>query len=179
LQTGNTVNTTTQEIWEIRAGKNEFDKWKKERTDFILSFDGASKGNPGQAGGGGLIVKPNTEVMVRYAIGLGIATNNHVEAMALWQGLCQAISNGIRRLIIIGDSRMLIRAIAHSTKTQNAQLNNLLARICLLLQRFDSYQVFHVLRELNSEADEEANRGAKLEQGCMCANGQLTTVDLP
>jgi ribonuclease HI len=107
-----------------------------------LSFDGASKGNPGQAGGGGLFVKPNAEVKVRYAIGLGIATNNHVEAMALWQGLCQARSSGIRKLIIIGDSQMLIRAIAHSTKTQNAQLNNFLARIRLLLQRFDSYQVF-------------------------------------
>jgi hypothetical protein len=83
LQTGNTVNTTTQEIWEIRARKNEFDKWKKERTDCILSFDGASKGNPGQAGGGGLIVNPNEEVLVRYAIGLGIATNNHAEAMTL------------------------------------------------------------------------------------------------
>ena len=74
---------------------------------------------------------------------------------------------------------MLICAIAHSTKIQNAQLNNLLARIRLLLQRFDSYQVFHILRELNREEDEEANRGAKLEQGRMCANGQLTTVDLP
>lgn len=74
---------------------------------------------------------------------------------------------------------MLISAIARSTKTQNAQLNNLLARIRLLLQRFDSYQVFHVLRELNREADEEANRGTKLEQGCMWANGQLTMVDLP
>jgi hypothetical protein len=84
LQTGNTVTTTTQEIWEIRARKNEFDKWKKERSDCILSFDGASKGNPGRAGGGGLIIKPNAEVMVRYAIGLGIATNNHAEAMALW-----------------------------------------------------------------------------------------------
>ena len=74
---------------------------------------------------------------------------------------------------------MLIRAIAHSTKTQNAQLNNLLARKRLLLQRLDSYQVFHILRELNREADEEANRGAKMEQGHMCANGQLITVDLP
>jgi hypothetical protein len=73
---------------------------------------------------------------------------------------------------------MLIHAIAHSTKTQNAQLNNFLARIRLLLQRFDSYQVFHVLRELDREVN-EANRGAKLEQGHMWENGQLTMVDIP
>jgi ribonuclease HI len=124
-------------------------------------------------------VKPNAEVMVRYAIGLGIATNNHAEAMALWQGLCQARSNGIRNLIIIGDSRLLICAIARSTETQSAQLNNLLARIRLLLKDLDSFQVFHVLRELNKDADEEANRGVVLAQGSMIINGQLSTVDLP
>jgi ribonuclease HI len=134
LQIGNTAKTTTQEHWEIRTGRREFDNWKNERKTHILSFDRASKVNPGQAGGGGIIVKPNAKVMVRYAIVLGIDTNNHAEGMALWQGLCQARSNGIRNLIIIGDSRMLISAIARSTKTQSAQLNNLLARIHLLLK---------------------------------------------
>jgi hypothetical protein len=77
----------------------------KERENcYILSFDGASKGNPGQAGGGGLIEKPNAGILLRYAIGLGTASNNHVEAMALWQGLCHAQNIGIRDLIIIGDS---------------------------------------------------------------------------
>jgi ribonuclease HI len=124
-------------------------------------------------------VKPNAEVMVRYAIVLGIDTNNHAEAMTLWQGLCQARSNGIRNLIIIGDSRMLISAIARSTKNQGAKLNNLLARIRLLLQGLDSLQVFHVLWELNKDADEEANRGAVLAQGRMIINDQHSMVDLP
>ena len=73
---------------------------------------------------------------------------------------------------------MLISAIIRSSKTQSAQLNNLLARIRLLLKRLDSYQVFHVLRELNKEADEEANKGALLEQGRMNTNDQLSTVEL-
>jgi len=112
-----------------------------------------------------MIVSPNVEVMVWYTIGLSIATNNYAEAMALWQGLSQARRNGIRNLIIIGDSRMLISAIIRSSKNQNAQLNNLLDRIHLLLKRLNSYQLVHVLRELNNEADEEANRGALLAPG--------------
>ena len=124
-------------------------------------------------------MKPNAEVMVRYAIVLGIDTNNHAEAMTLWQGLCQARSNGIRNLIIIGDSRMLISAIARSTKNQGEKLNNFLARIRLLLQGLDSLQVFHVLWELNKDADEEANRGVVLAQGRMIINDQFSTVDLP
>jgi ribonuclease HI len=175
---GNAI-ATSQEQWEIRKEKGDFDNWKRERECYILSFDGASKGNPGQAGGGGIIEKPNAEVMVRYAFGLGIASNNHAEAMALWQGLCHSQSNGIRNLVIIGDSRLLIRAIALSKETQSAKLNNLLARIRLLLRGFDSFQVFHVLRELNQAADEEANRGAALAQGQMVVNDQHSTVDLP
>jgi hypothetical protein len=70
-QIGSKAKATTQEHWEIRTEKSEFDNWKRERKIHILSFDGASKGNPGQAGGGGIIVKPNAEVMVRYAIWSG------------------------------------------------------------------------------------------------------------
>ena len=117
---GDKASITPPEHWEIRKGKGDFDKWKKERDCYILSFDGASKGNPGQAGGGGIIEKPNAEILVRYAVGLGIASNNQAEAMALWQGLCHSQSNGIRDLVIIGDSRLLIRAIALSKEIQNA-----------------------------------------------------------
>jgi hypothetical protein len=143
-QNGSTANTPRQEDWEIRKGKQEFVKWKKERKAYILSFDGASKGNPGQAGGGGTIESPNAETMVRYALGLGIDTNNSAEAMALWQGLCQASKHGIQNLIIVGDSRLIIRAIIHCSKNQSAKLNNLLDKIRLLLRSFTSYKLFHV-----------------------------------
>ena len=74
---------------------------------------------------------------------------------------------------------MLISAIARSTKNQGEKLNNFLARIRLLLQGLDSLQVFHVLWELNKDADEEANRGAVLAQGRMIINDQHSMVDLP
>jgi hypothetical protein len=125
-QKGSIDSTTHQEEWEIRTGKEEFDNWKKERKAYILSFDGASKGNPGQAGGGGILESPNAETLLRYALGLGTATNNCAEAMALWQGLRQANKQGIRNLVIIGDSRIIIKAIIQPSKNKNAQLNNLL-----------------------------------------------------
>jgi ribonuclease HI len=114
---------------------------EERKEGLYLSFDGASKGNPGQAGGGGTIESPNAETLVRYALGLGIATNNCAEAMALWQGLCQASKQGIQNLIIIGDSQMIISAIIRSSKNQSAQLNNLLDRIRLLLRSFRLIQV--------------------------------------
>ena len=176
---GGKAPPTPQAHWELRIGATEFVNWKRERKAFVLSFDGASKGNPGQAGGGGIIEKPSVEVLMRYAIGLGIASNNYAEAMALWQGLGHAHSMGIRDLVIIGDSRLLIQAIILPKNTKNAKLNNLIDRIRLLLRGLHSFQIFHVLRALNKDADVEANRGVELAMGNTLANGILSKVDLP
>ena len=66
-----------------------------------------------------------------------------------------------------------------SKATQNAKLNNLLARIRLLLRGLDSFQIFHVLRALNQNADIEANKGVELAAGHTLVNEHQSTVDLP
>ena len=68
--------------------------------------------------------------------------------------------------------------INHS-KTQNIMLNNLLDKIRLLLRNFKSYKLYHVLRDLNGEADKEANRGALLEAGVLTVNEEIETMELP
>jgi hypothetical protein len=76
-----------QESWEIRKSGNEFAIWKSNIKTPILFSDGASKGNLGQAGGGGIIEDLKEDTVTQYAIGLGIESNNRAEALALWQGL--------------------------------------------------------------------------------------------
>jgi hypothetical protein len=85
IQSPNGINVSTpnQEEWEIRKGKQDFEKWKTNRNVHILSFDGASKGNSGLGGGGGIIENPAEETTINYALGLGIETNNRAEALAL------------------------------------------------------------------------------------------------
>ena len=46
------------EVWELRMDKTQFEIWLKERKIFKLFFGGASKGNPGAAGGGGIFRNP-------------------------------------------------------------------------------------------------------------------------
>jgi ribonuclease HI len=72
--------------------KSALEEWKSSLNTSILSFDGASKDNPGKAGGGGVIRDPTGNIVIRYAWGLGIEPNNKAEALALWQGLTQALS---------------------------------------------------------------------------------------
>jgi ribonuclease HI len=168
-----------KEDWEIRKSEKDFASWKSEINTPILFFDGASKGNPGQAGGGGIIENLTEATATRFAMGLGIESNNRAEALALWQGLHQANKLRIQELTIIGDSRIIIQAIINHSKTQSIILNNLLDKIHLLLRNFKSYKFFHVLRDLNGEADKEANRGALLEAGVLTVNEMIESVELP
>jgi len=116
---------------------------------------------------------------MRFAMGLGIESNKRAEALALWQGLHQANKLRIQELTIIGDSRIIIQAIINHSKTQSITLNNLLDKIHLLLRNFKSYKFYHVLRDLNGEADKEANRGALLEAGVLTVNEVIESVELP
>jgi hypothetical protein len=54
-----THHNSHQQEWEIRMEEKEFKEWKRKENKYILFFDGASKGNPGVAGEGGMLVGPN------------------------------------------------------------------------------------------------------------------------
>ena len=47
--------------------KSQFENWLRERKIFKLFFDGASKGNPGKAGGGGVVVNHTGKVEIEFA----------------------------------------------------------------------------------------------------------------
>ena len=65
----------------------------------------------------------------KFAWGLGIDTNNMAEALALWQGLRIAEDLGITELIVIGDSRVVIRALAENLLQTQLGLRHLLRKI--------------------------------------------------
>ena len=71
-------------VWEIRKEPGEFRDWRKKLNMNSLFFDGASKGNPGEAGGGGVLHDPEDNLLLKYSWGLGTETNNMAEALALW-----------------------------------------------------------------------------------------------
>lgn len=98
--------------WEVRLDEQEFLKWRSTLNDFFLFFDGASKGNSGQARGGGVILSPHNSFLSSFSWGLGVDSNNKAEAMALWQGLTQAQDRGITSISVFGDSRIIIKAMS-------------------------------------------------------------------
>lgn len=76
-----------------------------------LNFNGASKGNPGQAGLGGIFRDSRENTRWVYAEWGGEMTNNESELWALHQGLRIAVRYGYMNLEIKGDSQITIEML--------------------------------------------------------------------
>jgi ribonuclease HI len=157
--------------WEIRLDPSTFTMWCKSLQRHSLFFDEASKGNPGEAGGGGVIIDREEIKVLSYSWGIDKNTNNIVEALALWQGLSQAQIMNITDLNVFGDSRIIIQALSSKNLTSDTRLGQFLKKIKILMTTFQSIQLFHIRWELNGEVDKNANKITQLSKGVLSLDG--------
>jgi ribonuclease HI len=127
---------------------------------WILNSDGAAKGNPGPAGAGAFLRDGQGRTMAEIGRFLGQATNNEAEYQGLIIGLEEALRLGCQRLHIRMDSELIVRQILGAYRVKNERLKLLFDRVTALLQRLEAYDIVHVRRELNAEADALASRAA-------------------
>ncbi|VFQ61266.1 unnamed protein product [Cuscuta campestris] len=130
-----------------------------------LEFDGASKGNPGQAGAGAVLRADDGSLTIKLREGLGVATNNVAEYRAIILGLRCALSKGFTRIRAQGDSKLVCMQIQGLWKVKNENISTLYEQAKQLKDRFHSFQLVHVLRDSNAEADEQANLAIHLADG--------------
>lgn len=131
----------------------------------ILEFDGASKGNPGQAGAGAVLRAVNGSLICKLREGLGIATNNVAEYRAMILGLRNALQRGCKDIQVQGDSKLVCMQVQGLWKVKNQNMSDLCDEAKKLKDKFESFQINHVLRGLNSEADAQANLAISLAEG--------------
>ncbi|XP_042969781.1 uncharacterized protein LOC122302545 isoform X1 [Carya illinoinensis] len=131
----------------------------------ILQFDGASKGNPGQAGAGAVLRAEDGSMVCRLSEGVGIATNNVAEYRAVILGLKHALKKGYKYIRVQGDSKLVCMQIQGLWKTKNQNMADLCKEAKELKDKFLSFQINHIVRELNSEADTQANLAVDLMDG--------------
>ncbi|CAL0312960.1 unnamed protein product [Lupinus luteus] len=131
----------------------------------LLEFDGASKGNPGKAGAGAILRASDGSLICRLREGVGIATCNAAEYRAMILGMRCALQKGFNDIRIKGDSKLVCMQISGSWKVKNENLSTLYKVAKELKDNFLSFQINHVLRNFNSDADAQANLAINLADG--------------
>jgi ribonuclease HI len=122
-----------------------------------LYCDGASRGNPGLAGVGVVVLDPFGAVREEQREFLGQATNNVAEYRGLLLGLTRARDLGVKKIRVFSDSELLVRQINGSYRVKQPHLLVLWQEVQRELQQFKAFEVIHVPRELNRQADRLAN----------------------
>jgi ribonuclease HI len=124
----------------------------------LIYIDGASRGNPGEAGFG--IHVSDAKGAERAALYgyLGRASNNVAEYQALIHALRWALRQGERRVAVFSDSELVVRQVEGRYKVKHPDMIPLHREATSLLRRFEAASVTHVRREQNKDADRLANQ---------------------
>ncbi len=140
------------------------DDWKDAAGLLRGYFDGASRGNPGEAGAGALLLDERGRPLWTCAAPLGKKTNNEAEYMALLLLLEEADRRGTGAAIA-GDSQLVVNQVTGRWKIREPRLRELADRAIDLLKKTGSTLEW-VPREENAAADRLSNEaldGAKGE----------------
>jgi ribonuclease HI len=121
-----------------------------------LYFDGASRGNPGPAAIGWVLVSGDG-IVTEEGARIGRETNNCAEYEALIAGLEAAADYGFEAVAIRGDSELIVRQVRGEYDVNDLDLRERRVRVRELLESFDTWSIEHVPREINSRADELAS----------------------
>ncbi|MBU0516005.1 MAG: ribonuclease HI family protein [Proteobacteria bacterium] len=122
-----------------------------------LFTDGASRGNPGPAGAGAVLKDESGQVVATAKRFLGRMTNNQAEYQALLLGLDLALKARTSWLDIRLDSELLVKQLSGQYRVKNTGLAILHGRVKDKLNDLSAYDILHIRRELNAEADRLAN----------------------
>lgn len=171
---------------DVRPGNTDHEKWRAERAGAVavayddsvvvqgsdptrlvalledgsgrahVYFDGASRGNPGPAAIGWVIVTDDG-IVAEGSEQIGTATNNQAEYEALIRALETATEYGFDELVVKGDSELIVKQIRGEWDTNDPTLREKRVQVHELLRQIDIWSIDHVPREINDRADELAN----------------------
>ena len=127
--------------------------------NLIVEADGGSRGNPGPAGSGAVVIDADTgEVILEIAKYIGVATNNVAEYLALKAGLEGAIGiNPESKILVRMDSKLVIEQMSGTWKIKHPDMIQL-AREVQALASGRAIKFMWIPREENSRADALANK---------------------
>lgn len=123
---------------------------------YRITFDGGSRGNPGEGYGSYQILLGGGGSILRHLDFGPDLTNNQAEYMALVaalqeaQRLAERSPQGVRKthLIVCGDSKLVTSQLSGEWKVRAEHLRPLYQQALSLLQAFAGHRLEHVPREV-------------------------------
>ncbi|WP_411089423.1 bifunctional RNase H/acid phosphatase [Streptomyces sp. 061-3] len=160
---------------------------------FVIEADGGSRGNPGPAGYGAVVIDPVTgETLAEAAEYIGVATNNVAEYKGLIAGLKaakalvpDASAEGALRVRVRMDSKLVVEQMSGRWKIKHPDMKPLAAEAARILPA-SAVTYEWIPREKNKHADRLANeamdagkRGKQWEPSASTAALDLPPVSGP
>ncbi len=123
----------------------------------VAYIDGGARGNPGPAGYGVVIEDEVGRPVAELSEFLGRQTNNYAEYSGLLAALNYTLRHGFKALKLVSDSELMVKQINGEYKVSSPTLKELNERAMKLIDQLECFEIKHVLREKNREADRLAN----------------------
>ena len=129
---------------------------------FRAGFDGGSRGNPGPAAWGVVVLDPEGRAVEGFAGAIGRATNNVAEYTALLEALAIALAREADDVELLADSELVVKQVRGEYKVRHPDLIPLHAEAVRRIARLRRFKIGHVPREKNKDADKLVNRALNL-----------------
>ena len=123
----------------------------------IVTFDGASRGNPGLSGAGYVLWKNNDKIYEGSEFISNNSTNNYAEYKGLILALKKCNELNIKNIIVKGDSKLVIQQLLGNYKVNSDNLKILYEEAIEEKKKLNVLRFLHIDRKLNKEADRLAN----------------------
>lgn len=129
----------------------------------FLYVDGGSRGNPGPAGIGVVLLNKKKEKIKEFNKYIGITTNNIAEYSALIYGLQEALIQKADEVEIYLDSELVAQQLKGEYRVKNPNIKPLFEQALHLISGFRKADIRQIPREKNKDADKLVNRAINLK----------------
>ncbi len=128
-------------------------------------IDGASRGNPGEAGAGVFVRDDEGNNLNKISEYLGDKlTNNQAEYSALLKALEYGNSLDVDEVTVFSDSDLLVKQMSGKYRVKSDNIRALYEKAKELESEFDKVVYKHISRDKNTIADELANEAIDIEK---------------
>lgn len=134
--------------------------------DLVVNTDGASRGNPGNASYGYVIVERNGAILHQEGKTLGVTTNNVAEYTAVLAALTYIKNRWGNEGVVVevrADSRLVVEQLSGRFKIKSEHLRVIYDQIKRLMEELKEIRFTHVPRAQNFIADRLANQALDRE----------------